>query len=323
MPRRFSTCLFVSLGFSSLLCAQTLPQPDAVRVTEFYRLAAAVQDQVWPHWSEAPAPLLLVTEKSEFLTHHPTPPKDFTKVSDDFYARPRQFPPSLQATFPAFGPPSVIVIGQPQNTGRTSTRWLITVMHEHFHQLQNSQSGYYQGVEDLGLSRGDNTGMWMLNYPFPYDKVAPQFAQLRDLLLNTLSQSDPQKFTNAAAAYSKARERFFLQLSPDDHKYLAFQIWQEGVARYSEVKAAEAAARYQPSDEYVALPDYESFASYAAHARSDTLDELRKIDMSTKKREVIYPWGAAEGFLLDRLSPEWREKYLAHPFSLDQFFEKN
>ena len=310
----------MALWFSSLLCAQTLPQPDAARVTEFYRLAAAVQDKVWPHWSEIPAPLLLVTEKSEFLTHHPSPPKDFTKISDGFYARPRQFPPNLQATFPAFGPPSVIVIGQPQNTGRTSTRWVITLMHEHFHQLQNSQPGYYQGVENLGLSHGDNTGMWMLNYPFPYDKVAPQFAQLRDPLLTALSQSDPQKFTDAAARYSKARGQFFSQLSQDDHKYLAFQLWQEGIARYTEVKAAEAAAGYQPSADYVALPDYEAFAKYATHARQDTLDELRKLDMSTNKREVIYPWGAAEGFLLDRTMPGWREQYFPHPFSLDQFF---
>jgi len=40
-------------------------------------------------------------------------------------------------------------------------------MHEHFHQLQNGQPRYFQAVQDLGLSHGDNTGMWMLNYPFP------------------------------------------------------------------------------------------------------------------------------------------------------------
>ena len=49
---------------------------------------------------------------------------------------------------------------------------MLTVLHEHFHQLQQSQPGYFQGVEALGLSGGDQTGMWMLNYPFPYKTPA-------------------------------------------------------------------------------------------------------------------------------------------------------
>jgi hypothetical protein len=81
-----------------------------------------------------------VTPDAEFLTHHPSPPKDFQPIGNGFYTRPRQFPTTLQATFPAFGPLSVIVIGQPRNTtSKGSTPWLIAVMHEHFHELQNAQ----------------------------------------------------------------------------------------------------------------------------------------------------------------------------------------
>jgi hypothetical protein len=114
--------------------SQEIPVDDAIRIKEFYRLAAQIQDSVWPNWSQVPAPLLLVTPDEEFLTHHSAVPKDFKPAVNGFYARPRQFPTNLQATFPAFGPPSVIVIGQPKNTNSTtSTPWLITVMHEHFH----------------------------------------------------------------------------------------------------------------------------------------------------------------------------------------------
>ena len=31
---------------------------------------------------------------------------------------------------------------------------------------------------------------------------------------------------------------------PDDRKYFSFQLWQEGVARYIQIKSAEAAADY-------------------------------------------------------------------------------
>jgi hypothetical protein len=141
-------------------------------------------------------------------------------------------------------------------------------MHEHFHQLQNAQPRYYQAVQDLGLSHGDNTGMWMLKYPFPYEKpdVAQSFASLRDLLLSAVNETDKEKFATLAKQYIRERQKFFARLSSDDHKYLSFQLWQEGIARYTEIKAAEAAAQYQPTAEYAALSDFEPFTNYAATA---------------------------------------------------------
>jgi hypothetical protein len=301
-----------------------IPRDDTVRVREFYRLSSQIQDKLWPHWSETPAPLLLVTTDSEFLTHRPSPPKDFTKITDDFYARPRQFPVNLLATFPAFGPPSVIVVGEPANTtSKTSTPWLITLMHEHFHQLQDSQPGLDEAITKLGISHGDTTGMWMLNYPFPYEKqeVAASFGQLRDVLVATIAENDKGKFATLAVQYLNQRKHFLAQLSADDHKYFEFQLWKEGIARYTQVKAAEAAAQYQPSAEYTALPDFESFADYAAKARSETLTELKPADLAKLKRLAVYSFGAGEGLLLDRLKPDWKDEYFKHPLTMDFFFE--
>jgi hypothetical protein len=159
----FALLLLTTAAFAQTPAAQ-LAADDVVRIREFYRLASQIQNQIWPDWSPTLAPLLLVTPDTEFLMHRAEPPEGFKKVGDDLYARPRQFPTNLLATFPAFGPPSVIVIGEPKNTtSKSSTPWLITLMHEHFHQLQNAQPRYFQAVEDLGLSHGDSTGMWMLN----------------------------------------------------------------------------------------------------------------------------------------------------------------
>jgi hypothetical protein len=47
----------------------------------------------------------------------------------------------------------------------------LTLLHEHLHQWQYSQPDYYAGVARLGLARGDTTGRWMLDYPFPYDSA--------------------------------------------------------------------------------------------------------------------------------------------------------
>ena len=304
--------------------AQELPHEDAVRIAEFYRLAPQIEDQIWPGWSKVPPPLLLVTDKAEFLTHDPTPPKDFTKIADGFYARPRVFGTSLMATLPAFGPPATMVVGQAQNTEyKTSTPWLMAVMHEHFHQLQWAQPGYGDDVNRLDLSGGDTTGMWMLNYPFPYDRadVVQSFSRLRDLLLYALAENDSEKFKKLAAEYVAERKKVFAQLSANDHKYFSFQLWQEGIARYTQVKAAEAAAEYRPTTDYAALADYESFAAYGQRARTETLTELRTADIGKMKRVFVYSFGGAEGLLLDRWNPGWKNEYFVHPLSTDALFE--
>ena len=271
-----------------------------------------------------PSPLLLITAENEFLTHHPNPPEGFKPVGDGFYARARTFPVHLEATFPAFGPPAVIVIGEPKSTAsKTSTPWLIVVMHEHFHQLQDAAPGYFQAVDGLGLSHGDESGMWMLEYPFPYKKpeVAQSFGRLRDLLVAAVTGTDPVKFRKDAEEYVAMRGKFFAQLSADDHKYLSFQLWQEGIARYTQIMAAEAAAKYQPTAAFAGLEDYEPFSAYGARARAETLDELRKVDLAKSQRETIYSFGAAEGMLLDRMNPDWKKQYFTHLLSTDPLFE--
>ena len=313
-----ASVLVVATGFG-----QELPADDGVRVAEFYRLAPAIEDGIWPGWSKVPSPLLLITAENEFLTHHPNPPAEFKAAGNGFFVRPRQFPVHLEATFPAFGPPAVIVIGEPKNTeSKTSTPWVIVVMHEHFHQLQDAAPGYFQAVDGLGLSHGDESGMWMLEYPFPYKKpeVAQSFGRLRDLLVATVNETDEVKFRKGAEEYAAMRRKFFAQLSPDDHKYLSFQLWQEGIARYTQIMAAEAAASYKPTEAFAALADYEPFSAYGARARAETMDELRKVDLAKAQREAIYPFGAVEGMLLDRLNPGWKDEYFKRLLTTDDLF---
>jgi len=324
MRRFLLLIIFVSAAFAQDLLVRQLPADDLVRIKEFYRLAASTQEHIWPGWENTPSPLLLVTPDSECLTHHPSPPKEFAKLAEDLYCRPRQFPQNFQATFPAFGFPPVIVIGEPANTlSKSTTPWMFTVMHEHFHQLQWAQPGYLKAIDALDLSHGDTSGMWMLNYPFPYEgaEVTKSFSALRDLLLRSLAEQDQTAFGKLAAEYVRERAKFFAQFSSDDHKYFSFQLWQEGIARYTEVKSAEAAAQYRPTDAFAKLADYEPFSKYAEEARQKTLSELKEADLATWKRTVVYSFGAAEGFLLDRINPRWKEGYLQNLLSTDMYFE--
>ena len=318
---RFVTLLLFGVGCTAY--AQ-IPVDDAIRVAEFYRLAPQIEDLIWPGWSKVADPLLLVTPENEFLSHIPVSPSGFKLSGDGYLTRPRQFPTNLQATFPAFeGHPAVIVIGEPASTAsKTSTPWEIVLMHEHFHQLQFSRPGYYDAVAAHNLSHGDNTGMWQLNYAFPYTdaQVSQRFSALRDQLLLTISQKDEKSFRGASRKYLTMRRAFLARLKPDDRKYLNFQLWQEGIARYTQIAAAEAAVTYQPTETYQHLPDYTSFDGNASKLRASTLRELRNVDLAKAGRVAVYSFGAVEGILLDRLNPQWKSDYFKHLLSTEPLF---
>jgi hypothetical protein len=303
---------------------------DRTRIAEAFRLADAVGNRVWPNWDKAPFAVLLVTPEHEFLVRHPKPSDDFTAGNDDpllkhkVWHRKRKFSPQLLATFPAVGGVPTIVIGQAERTAaKTSTRWVVTLLHEHFHQVQNSQPRYYAEVDALGLARGDQTGMWMLNYPFPYEspKVKDRFAALAKALAEALRARQQSDFPKKLSACVEARKGLRDVLEPDDYKYLAFQAWQEGIARYTEYHvAALAAAEYEPSVAFRQLKDYTPFKDDAAATLAGIEKELTTVQLDKAKRTAFYALGAAEGLVLDAARPDWRKRYFEDKFTLDPHF---
>jgi len=312
--------------------APALNPTDRVRLAEFYRMEHALGDSCWPGWTKAPDAVLLVCDSVEFLIHHPTPSSDFKSLgydsllAGDVLWRPRTFPTNLLATFPAIDATPVIVIGRAEATDRkTSTPWIITLSHEHFHQWQMSQPWYYHAVDSLDLSGGDKTGMWMLNFPFPYDSanVDSTFTGLCKQLATLLQTENRDSLKTGLRAYLSERKRFQALLKPADYRYFSFQVWQEGVARYLEWKIIDLAARrYKPSDAFVALPDYRSFQAIAQRYRDNYLKELTMQTLHDSQRIAFYPFGSAEGMLLARLLPDWPARYGDLRFCVEGMLEK-
>jgi len=326
----------LALNFIVLLAATNalsqekpaLREIDRTRLAEAFRLSDKLGDELWSGWSKAPLAVLLVTPQKEFLIRHPQPSKDFTslgydtKLKSEVFYRDRKFQTSLLATFPAVGGISTIVIGQAENTdSKTSTPWVITLMHEHFHQLQDSQPNFYKDTEALNLSHGDQTGMWMINYPFPYETpaVSQQFSVLVRLLLEGIKTKSAVKLSE----YLAARDTLKQMLSPDDYKYFSFQLWKEGIARYTEYRVAQwAAAKYQPTREFRNLKDFTTFSAVADREHALIVHELSTLKLENYKRVAFYPIGAAEGLLLDRSNPRWRSRYFAEKFDNSSYFTR-
>ena len=330
--------IILTLNFVLLLAAgnafgqdkPALREVDRTRLAEAFRLSDQLADDLWAGWSKAPLAVLLVTPDKEFLIRHPQPSKDFTslgydpKLKSEIFYRDRKFATNLLATFPAVGGISTIVIGQAENTdSKTSTPWVITLMHEHFHQLQDSQPNFFADTNALNLSRGDQTGMWMINYPFPYEtpQISQQFSTLVRLLVEAINAKPQSLFNTKLAEYLAARDSLKQMLGADDYKYLSFQLWKEGIARYTEYRVAEWAAKnYRPTKEFQTLKDFTTFSATADQVHQGILHELSTLKLENYKRVAFYPIGAAEGLLLDRSNPKWRSQYFPQKFDNSVYF---
>ena len=160
--------MILILAITSTAKGQSLPQmrtTDKIRIKEAINISNRFGEEIWPGISDAPFVVLLVTDSMEFLINHPYPSVDF-KISEDdsllktkIYYRKKQYSTTFLATFPAVSGINCIVAGTPENTGKNSTDWIITLLHEHFHQYQYTQKDYYSSVAALDLAGGDETGM--------------------------------------------------------------------------------------------------------------------------------------------------------------------
>lgn len=293
------------------------PPPLELRrlLAEARSLGALAGDDVVPGYAAAPWGVMVVGDKIETLFCHDGPAAGFSSLGRDpatgceMLARPRLNPPHLQATFPAVDARPTVVIGPPAASGENGQGWVLTVLHEHFHQLQMSAPDYYPRADALGLAGDDASGMWMLNYPFPYDEpaVAAAVDAQAAALLAALA-ADDAGLRAAAEAYRAARNATRDAAGEQNWRYFEFQAWQEGAARWSEGAAVQAAAARPEAEAHFDL----ALAAEKAHGRTvSELEAIRAEGLSAWGRVALYALGAGEATLLDRLNPEWRADYLA------------
>src|SRR6185436_8920067 len=105
--------------------------------------------------------------------------------------------------------------------GRTDGEWLRTVLHEHFHQWQSALPGYYERVGALDLAGGDQTGMWMLNFDFPYadPKAGEDFAVLSRALADALAARGRPNFLPAFDNFLAARRALAVGVGERNWRY--------------------------------------------------------------------------------------------------------
>ena len=318
--------LFPLLSYSQ----QELKTDDKIRIAEGLKMSEFVSDNIWKGWSKTNFTILFLSDSLEYLINHPNPSEDFTQsyfdsyLNTKVYIRKKVFQENSLATFPAVNGINTVVVGTPENTGRSSISWTITLLHEHFHQYQFNLKNYFDKLNNLDLSNGDNSGMWVLNYNFAYEdtSVNRAFNDLKIKLHDAYTESGIKSFKKKTIEYLKAKKDFKNLVSEKDSKYLEFQLWQEGLARYTEytVLSYLTKNKYKPSDDFTKLKDYEPLEQNYEKRINKLKDELQKVNLAEQKRVCFYSMGAIEGLVLDRYQKSWRNKYTKNMFNTSNLF---
>lgn len=138
----------------------------------------------------------------------------------------------------------------------------------------------------------------MLNYPFPYQRAAAAsaYAAASTDLADALRLRGRPGFLAAFDRYLAGRRRFAASVSPRDWRYIEFQLWQEGTARWTEIQLGKIYPDAQVQD-----------ASLALERR--TIAQLRRPNLGAQRRELAYPLGAGEAMLMSACGPAWRSDY--------------
>ena len=299
--------IVVAIALAGTASGHAAP-PDAGltrHIAEIRSFAAQKSGALWPGLDRAPFDMLVVDETDETLFCRNPIPSDFKPGPVDGVTGCRTgtrgrswIPPGLLAAMPVFGPPSTIVMGTPKTTKRSEADWTRTILHEHFHQWQDSLPGIYDRIDKLDLQGDDKTGMWMLNFAFPYGeaKTAAVMAPAARALAAAVDARGTPRFRTRLKTYLRRRNEFAAAVGERNWRYAEFELWKEGVARWTEIQLGKR------------FPDAAVKASAVALERKSRA-WLDKPDIAGSGREFVYPYGTAEAMLLEACGPAWRRAY--------------
>ena len=305
MLRAMGLLVLTAVAASALASAPT-PTTGA-DLALLQSIARTHGEALWPGLGAAPFGLLLVEERQETLLCHPAAPPGFTAAGRDEatgcdrLVRPRSnLDAGLLAAMPIFGPPSTIVVGTPAAAGVSRERWRLAILHEHFHQWQDDLPHIHARIAELGLAGGDETGMWMLNYAFPYEDAAvgEAFAQASRALAAAVAARGSDAFPARLADYLERRRALAAAAGGRNWRYFEFQLWKEGVARWTEIALGRAS-------------DDAALRAEAGLLEREMVGEVGRPDLAPRRRLAVYAIGTGEAMLLEACDPGWRMAYPA------------
>lgn len=271
-------------------------------------------DSIWENISSTPLRILLITDSLEYLFNHNNPDKSFelfkydSLLNTNIYVRPKRFPPFLRATFPAVNGVDCIVVGDPKNTKKSDEDWIIMLLHEHFHLYQGANPQYNENISILAQKIANESENWMLDYDFPYNDttINKLFKEYSYSIYETYISLNKNDFKEKMEQYLTNQAEIQNHLTSNDYNYFQFQIWQEGIATYTEYNYLNVLSHNSKFFKEIYAVDFTLKNEDLLRAYTSS---LLKNDLQKNKRNLFYSIGLLKGIIKDETNPEWKTDY--------------
>ncbi|GEM_PF-2269855 len=288
-----------------------LKKQDILVLEEAYNLWQEKGDSIWSDWTSFKIPFVYQKNEFEYFIDFPSKPENSIFAGKYFgkniYARKRKN--ELSTSQRDVDGVFAVVLACPQIQGIENEEWILTAIHEMFHVYQ-MMKGSLKKINDLNLAYGEDAS-WMLEFPFPYD----------DATLNSISHIQGYILFDSFGMKSFEEKLYNLLLLKElievykdyinlkyknNRNYLYSNLQQaiEGVAKYTEIKMAELAAKdYSPLNEDL------DFKRIWDENYQKQINVVRHCGKGTGGRLTFYYLGCGKCLMLDRLYPKWKELY--------------
>ncbi|MBR11058.1 MAG: hypothetical protein CMP48_25680 [Rickettsiales bacterium] len=311
--------IFTIIALSGSIYIANQPPEHVVKLIDLAdQLKTRFTSDYWSEWGQMEMPLLLVDDEREFVFNSEVTDSTFEVSNENHASRATTFNKHFLATFPLLNSEPTIVVGTPENTNKSPGSWTVTLLHEHFHQLQMNHPNYYTAQKALNLDKGDQTGMWMLNHPFPYEDEEVNL-QMKKLAIN-LTSSDSIDPTITLQNHKREKAALYEIIGDEHYKYLNMQLWQEGYARFVEMEITnDWLARFDEieQDQFTKI----EIENLANEQQEQIIIHLKQSSPKELKRVYFYALGAAEANLISKTNKNWKQEYFENLFTTDSLLK--
>jgi hypothetical protein len=187
-----------------------------------------------------------------------------------------------------------------------SEHYMAGVLHESFH-------AYAGMVAPTRLAEAEHANQEERRYPWEAAALQEAWQVELDLLADALRAESPAATADLARQFVAQRTQRRQEAGLDEAlvNYGQQREWLEGLAKYVELEIWRQAATtsgYQAVEALAADPNFEQYTTYDAHWSREVAQMTRMVGDAGEGR--FYYTGMAQGVLLDRLAPGWKDKVM-------------
>jgi hypothetical protein len=308
-----------------------LSPEERARAEEARHLRQSLGDTIWPGFGRADVPLLVYNERYAFLFGEETVPTGWERLDSGCsrclwpkhvsfavdvggqwvgsMATQEWMRIGLSQEIAGSLPPGLRQVFPYRLVLRlfTSDWYIAGLEHECFHAYQAQRAPQRFAAAEAGIKECEQR--------YPWHQPAPVAAWRVEAALLVRAVEAPSEAEAARLAQAflqqRARRRADTKLDPDLIYYEQRREWLEGLGKYVELTAWRQGATARGYEPLPAMAKDRGFGRYQGHARrrSYELAQLRR-QVGRKGDNLFYQSGMAQGFLLDRLQPGWKERAL-------------